>query len=87
MRVHIVADTHGFLDARIEPLAAGCGREATPWVLNPGAAGRSRTFGGPSCLLLAAASDGWEVTLHRFEPIAAVRAFDKGRDRSLNGGP
>jgi len=37
-----------------------------PWLLNPGAAGRSRTFGGPSCLLLRATHRRWEVTAHRF---------------------
>ncbi len=37
-----------------------------PWVLNPGAAGRSRTFGGPSCMVLAASAAGWQLELHRF---------------------
>jgi len=40
--------------------------EALPWLLNPGAAGRSRTFGGPSCLLLRATFHHWEVEVHRF---------------------
>lgn len=39
----------------------------TPWVLNPGAAGRSRTYGGPSCLVLDASAGGWTVTPHRFQ--------------------
>jgi putative phosphoesterase len=34
----------------------------TPWVLNPGAAGRSRTFGGASCLLLRAGKRDWRLT-------------------------
>lgn len=37
-----------------------------PWVLNPGAAGRSRTYGGPSCLMLEAGIDGWQVEPMRF---------------------
>jgi len=39
---------------------------ALPWVINPGAAGRSRTFGGPSCLVLTAARLGWHLESHRF---------------------
>lgn len=41
-------------------------QEATPWVLNPGASGRSRTFGGPSCLLLEATDAAWRVEVFRF---------------------
>nr|WP_207191030.1 metallophosphoesterase family protein [Halochromatium salexigens] len=41
-------------------------REARPWVLNPGAAGRVRTAGGPSCLVLTASADGWQLEQHRF---------------------
>ncbi|MFC4822314.1 metallophosphoesterase family protein [Dokdonella ginsengisoli] len=37
-----------------------------PWVLNPGAAGRARTFGGPSGLLLHAAAKSWTVEAVRF---------------------
>jgi uncharacterized protein len=39
--------------------------ERLPWVLNPGAAGRARTYGGPSCLLLEAGPQGWQVTPQR----------------------
>lgn len=42
-------------------------KQARPWVLNPGAAGRTRTYGGPSCLILAAAENRWTVDAHRFE--------------------
>jgi len=38
-----------------------------PWVLNPGAAGRSRTYGGPSCLLLHIKGTQWHVEHYRFE--------------------
>ena len=44
-----------------------------PWVLNPGAAGRARTFGGPSCLVLRIDEDmsnvgewQWIVQPHKF---------------------
>lgn len=42
--------------------------EYRPWVLNPGAAGRARTYGGPSCVLLTAHASGWTVEAHRFTP-------------------
>ena len=42
--------------------------EATPWILNPGAAGRARTYGGPGCILLQAAVTRWHVQPHRFAP-------------------
>ncbi|MGC9008924.1 MAG: metallophosphoesterase family protein, partial [Halothiobacillaceae bacterium] len=41
-------------------------REAEPWVLNPGAAGRIRTYGAPSCLVLNAGADQWSVDIHVF---------------------
>jgi putative phosphoesterase len=40
---------------------------ATPWTLNPGAAGRARTHGGPSCLVLDARAKSWRIETHRFE--------------------
>ncbi|MDZ7786609.1 MAG: metallophosphoesterase family protein [Halofilum sp. (in: g-proteobacteria)] len=43
-------------------------RDAEPWVLNPGAAGRTRTHGGPACLVLRADRDAWRIEIHRFEP-------------------
>ena len=39
---------------------------ATPWILNPGAAGRARTYGGPTCLVLEARAKDWRVEAHRF---------------------
>jgi uncharacterized protein len=44
-----------------------------PWVLNPGAAGRTRTYGGPSCLVLTASQTDWEVGVHRFAFIPTLR--------------
>lgn len=46
----------------------------TPWVLNPGAAGRTRTNGGPGCLLLACDGHHWEIEALRFEPQSAPRS-------------
>lgn len=45
-----------------------CDCDEVPWVLNPGAAGRARTFGGPSCLVLDARRDAWRVRVLRFPP-------------------
>lgn len=40
----------------------------TPMVLNPGAAGRARTFGGPSCMVLTISAEScWTVSSYRFE--------------------
>ncbi|MBK1730981.1 metallophosphoesterase family protein [Thiococcus pfennigii] len=41
-------------------------RECEPWVVNPGAAGRVRTHGGPSCLILTAAEARWTLVVQRF---------------------
>ena len=35
--------------------------DETPWVLNPGAAGRQRAYGGPGFLRLVASRSGWSV--------------------------
>ncbi|UXI66902.1 metallophosphoesterase family protein [Tahibacter amnicola] len=40
-----------------------------PWVINPGAAGRTRTYGGPSGLILEADADRWQVEAVRFPPL------------------
>ena len=34
-------------------------QQAEPWIVNPGAAGRERTKGGPSCLILRASETKW----------------------------
>lgn len=46
---------------------------AEPWVINPGAAGRNRTFGGPTCLVLSAGEAEWRVAAHRFQPLTRSR--------------
>ena len=40
--------------------------DSKPWVANPGAAGRDRTFGGASCLVLHARQDLWRLETFRF---------------------
>jgi putative phosphoesterase len=45
----------------------------TPWILNPGACGRSRAYGGPGCLLLQAAAGEWRVDEVRFAPLPRGR--------------
>lgn len=39
---------------------------STPWVVNPGAAGATRTHGGPSYLLLTASEQHWQIESFRF---------------------
>lgn len=41
-------------------------KSALPWVINPGAAGRTRTHGGPSCLVLSANDQCWHIEEFRF---------------------
>ncbi|MBY5268447.1 metallophosphoesterase family protein [Spiribacter salinus] len=41
---------------------------AQPWLLNPGAAGRTRTYGGPGCMILTCARAAWQVESLQFEP-------------------
>ena len=41
-------------------------QSATPWVVNPGAAGNIRNNGGPSCLVLHAGHQGWEFETFQF---------------------
>jgi len=37
-----------------------------PWILNPGAAGHTRTQGAPSCLVLTTTPSDWRVDIHAF---------------------
>ncbi|HEY5790876.1 MAG TPA: metallophosphoesterase family protein, partial [Gammaproteobacteria bacterium] len=45
-----------------------CDCGSVPWVLNPGAAGRYRTFGRPGCLVLEVSAQEWRVEVHRLLP-------------------
>ena len=41
--------------------------EKTPWIVNPGAAGKTRTHGGPSCLVVECSDKKeWKIIKHRF---------------------
>jgi putative phosphoesterase len=42
-----------------------CDQDHYPWVLNPGAAGRSRTYGGASCIILTAMHRRWTIKTYR----------------------
>lgn len=42
-------------------------RDTRPWVLNPGAAGRTRTYGGPGYLILTAADGRWRLEDYQLE--------------------
>ncbi len=43
-------------------------KDATPWIVNPGAAGQTRTHGGPSCLVIeCSAEKEWDIKIYRFE--------------------
>ncbi len=45
-----------------------------PWIMNPGAAGRIRTKGGPSYVELVASQENWRLTSHKFEPLQIAKA-------------
>lgn len=47
-------------------------QSSEPWVVNPGAAGRERTKGGPSCLVLTASAVGWSIEERVFEDAAVA---------------
>jgi putative phosphoesterase len=44
----------------------------SPWVVNPGAAGRIRNQGGPSCLVLHAGAASWRVEKFKFDDSGPV---------------
>ncbi len=46
----------------------------TPWVINPGAAGKVRTYGGPSVVILEASINGWRVEERQFDAPGAAPA-------------
>ena len=47
-------------------------QQAEPWVVNPGASGKVRTHGGPSCLVLHASEDEWKIETVLFADSAAA---------------
>ncbi|MGB5398424.1 MAG: metallophosphoesterase family protein [Gammaproteobacteria bacterium] len=47
-------------------------QSAEPWIINPGAAGKERTRGGPSCLVLHASENAWKIETVVFADEAAA---------------
>lgn len=41
-------------------------QEQIPWVVNPGAAGRSRTYGGSGCIVLTISRSRWHLAPYQF---------------------
>ena len=41
--------------------------ESIPWVVNPGAAGKTRNHGGASCLVLEANPNEWRIEKYKFQ--------------------
>ncbi|MEE9444113.1 MAG: metallophosphoesterase family protein [Cocleimonas sp.] len=41
-------------------------KTTTPWIVNPGAAGKTRTRGGPSCLVIKCNKGDWRIEKFRF---------------------
>ncbi len=58
-----------------------CDDSELPWVLNPGAAGRARTYGGPSLIILHAEVKAWRLEPRRFRPLPAVAGPNTCRKR------
>ncbi|NNC23683.1 metallophosphoesterase family protein [Salinisphaera sp. USBA-960] len=44
-----------------------------PWIINPGAAGKTRAYGGPSAALLTVEPSEWRLDWRIFEPRAKKR--------------
>jgi putative phosphoesterase len=42
-----------------------CDQQQTPWVINPGAGGYTRTFGGASCMILKYENQNWDIKQFR----------------------
>lgn len=47
-------------------------QKAEPWVVNPGASGKVRTHGGPSCLILDASETEWSIETILFSDTEAA---------------
>ena len=48
-------------------------RRARPWIVNPGAAGRNRTFGGPSLVVMDVTDSRWRLRTVCFDPVVPLR--------------
>lgn len=56
------AVVYGHSHRRVDDASAG------PWLINPGAAGKTRAYDGPSLAVLIAEHDAWRLEWHVFEP-------------------
>ena len=45
-----------------------CDKQRKPWVINPGAGGYTRTFGGASCLVMEYKNQHWSIEETRLNP-------------------
>lgn len=53
--------------------------DVTPWLINPGAAGKTRAYGGPSYVELIATTHDWQIQEVVFEPLSRQsRALQTG---------
>lgn len=48
-----------------------CDQAETPWVINPGAGGYTRTFGGASCVVMNYENQQWDIQATRLEQSTA----------------
>lgn len=48
-------------------------QQTEPWVVNPGASGKVRTHGGPSCLILTTNKNHWHIETILFEDDVTVK--------------
>ncbi len=48
-----------------------CDQQHRPWVINPGAGGYTRTFGGASCIVATFREDNWAIEPYRQGPSAS----------------
>ena len=49
-------------------------RSARPWIVNPGAAGRNRTFGGPSLIVVDVDDARWRLRTVHFDRVSPTGA-------------
>lgn len=61
-----------------------CDLDGEPWVVNPGAAGRARTYGGPSCVILQACASAWTLEVRRFPLLGQRRSGAGSKPESQN---
>lgn len=53
--------------------------DVTPWLINPGAAGKTRAYGGPSYVELSVKAGGWRIQQVLFEPLSRTARAQQSR--------